>query len=186
MCRKLFCRCWSFCINGQFLEDIIYTVLAYSFSFVLLLAVTSQFFQFHVTDSSFSALTTELIWEQESRKEKRNLRKKSACEKVQEHNLKILFKLSPWLIFLAFSHPLIKTPLEPATSFTLNSALCPGLLFFCSIFLKFYLALFHSCTVYLSIFITCRPPGWVCLSLTWERKVAWLSHLLSPKTLCSA
>ena len=81
-------------LMDDFFEDIIYTVLAYSFSFVILPAVTSQFFQFHLTDSSFSTLPTELIWKQERRKEKRQLRKKSACEKVQEYNLKIWFKLS--------------------------------------------------------------------------------------------
>lgn len=91
-----------FVLMGNFLEDTLCTLLAYSFSFVLLLAVTSQFFQFHLTDFSFPALAAELIWEEKRRKEKRQCRKKSACEKVQECNLKIWYKLSPWLIFLAF------------------------------------------------------------------------------------
>lgn len=33
-------------LMGNFLEDTLYTALAYSFSFVLLLAVKSQFFPF--------------------------------------------------------------------------------------------------------------------------------------------
>lgn len=40
-------------LMGNFLEDTLYIVLAYSFSLVHLLAVTSQFFQFHLTDFHF-------------------------------------------------------------------------------------------------------------------------------------
>lgn len=43
-------------LMGNFIEDTLYTVVAYSFSFVLLLAVTSEFSQFHLTDFHFQLL----------------------------------------------------------------------------------------------------------------------------------
>lgn len=181
-------------LMDNFFEDIMYTLLAYSFSFVLLPAVNSQFFQFHLTDSSFSCLPAELIWEQEGRKEKRQLRKKSACEKVQERNLEIIQTVTMINIFgfpLIFhsSRLLLPVVLEQAISLILDSTLPPGLLLFCFILLKFCLAPLHSYTLQLSLLITHRTSWWVystAVQFTWERKGAWVSHLLSPKTPCSA
>lgn len=156
MCRKPYCRCWSFCINGQFLwEYYIYTVLAYSFSFVLLTAVTSQLFLFHLSDSSFSTVPTELIWEQDRSKEERQFRKEPSCEKVQKHNLKIWFKLSPWLIFGSFlSSSLIISP--PACGLgTSNTTSLDSASF---------------------LFITHRLSWWVSSApLTWKKKVTWIA-----------
>lgn len=47
-------------LMDNFLEATLYTVLEYSFSFVLLLAVTSEFFQFHLTDFHFQLLQLSL------------------------------------------------------------------------------------------------------------------------------
>jgi len=62
------------------------------------------------------------------------------------------------LIFYS-SKLLLPVVLEPAISLTLDVNLPPGLLPFCSIFLKFCLALFHPYTLHLSPFTT-RRPSW--------------------------
>lgn len=76
-------------LMGNFLEDTLYTALAYTFSFVLLLAVISWFFQLHLTDFHFKVLQLSLFESKRGGKRKDCVEKKSACEKVQEHNLKI-------------------------------------------------------------------------------------------------
>lgn len=57
-------------LMDNFFEDIIYTVLAYSFSFVLLLAVTSQFFQFHLTDFVLNSSNWAYLRAREEEREK--------------------------------------------------------------------------------------------------------------------
>lgn len=178
-------------LMDSFFEDIIYTVLAYTFSFVLLLAVTSQFFVsshwlFILNSSNWAYLRAR-----EEEREKTAQKEISLWESAGTYYENMIQTVTMINIFglplIYSSRLLLPVVLEPAISLTLDSTLPPGLLPFCSILLKSCLALFHSYTLHLSLFITHRPSWWVWSSapFTWGRKVAWASHLLSPKTLLS-
>lgn len=173
-------------LMDSFFEDIIYTVLAYTFSFVLLLALTSQFFVsshwlFILNSSNWAYLRAR-----EKEREKTAQKEISLWESAGTYYENMIQTVTMINIFglplIYSSRLLLPVVLEPAICLTLYSTLPPGLLSFCSILLKSCLALFHSYTLHL--FITHRPSWWVWSSapFTWGRKVAWASHLLSPKT----